>query len=115
MVHRWSQSFNKKTIIGPDGQVIESESRTVCEPDGTEVRTTVERSPQGERKRIVRRTPTGEEEVQETDTDYNGPKPITPSPENDFLINPSEHSASARQSSGLFESIRRWFRGSDAG
>ncbi|KAF8564885.1 hypothetical protein P879_09854 [Paragonimus westermani] len=55
-------------------QVIESESRIVREPDGTEVRTIVERSPQGERRRIVRRTPAGEEEVQETDTDSKAPK-----------------------------------------
>ncbi|KER33398.1 hypothetical protein T265_00713 [Opisthorchis viverrini] len=109
-VHRWSQSFSRRMTIGPDGKVIESETRVVQEPDGTKVRTTVERSPQGERKRIVRQKPSGEEEVEEVDTNFVSPNMIMPpsSPPDQ-----SSQPTTDGKSSGIFDKIRRWFQGSD--
>ncbi|CAL8107027.1 unnamed protein product [Calicophoron daubneyi] len=110
-ISKWSQSFSRKTFIGPDGQVTESETSVLQEPDGTKVQTTVERSPQGERKRIVRKKPTGEEEVQESNTDFGQPRSALPEPKPSTGDQGPDATSSTRSLGGMLHAFKRWCRG----
>ncbi|CAH8558122.1 unnamed protein product [Dicrocoelium dendriticum] len=105
-VKKWAQSFSRRTILGPNGELTESETRIVHEPDGTQVKTTVERSPQGERRTVIRRDPSGKEETEETDFNYSVPKMIAPNPQSS-----TSQTTTNKSSPGVLEAIRRWYRG----
>ncbi|TPP63676.1 hypothetical protein FGIG_00400 [Fasciola gigantica] len=113
-VRKWSQSFSRKTIIGPNGERIETETKVTHEPDGTQIHTTVEKSPRGERKRTTRRNPDGREETEESDTMFSAiedsTSPAASSAPSDSRAQ-MHHSDTEVQPGGIFDSIRRWFRG----
>ncbi|CAH8457036.1 unnamed protein product [Heterobilharzia americana] len=59
-IQSWTSYFSSKRVFGSDGKIKELQRRVVREPDGTEVHTTIEKSPDGEKKHVIYKRPDGQ-------------------------------------------------------
>ncbi|CAH8452605.1 unnamed protein product [Schistosoma turkestanicum] len=101
-VRRWVSSFTSKQVIVNNGEVKELQKQVVREPDGTEVHTTIERSPDGEKKSVFYKRPDGQQFDVTNSEDLQIMNQRVP---------PTEEHYSENKYSRIFDAVRRWYHG----